>query len=104
MSRPESKARSSSTTRAMLRSSLNAGTIAIRLGSPGSGNGDTALEPERGQQPARAVTVGVLVEDPLSGAASQLRRLRPVSEQLAVGGDGFLRRANDEQLAAGLEP
>src|SRR5579885_1257907 len=80
-----SNAFSSSTTRPMLPSSLNAGTIAIRRGVPST---DTCPLAQAGQleQPAGAVAVGVLVEHALAGAAAQLLGLRGIREELAVGG------------------
>src|SRR5712692_1664131 len=110
MSKPGSKARSSSITRPMFRSSLKAGTIAIRRrdarrASGGAGemtaSVDTGLHPQPDQleQPPRAVAVGVLVEDSLARATSQLLRLRRIVEQVAVGGDRLRRIVHDEQLA-----
>src|SRR5690242_20940616 len=102
MSRPASCSFSSATTRAMLRSSLNAGTIAIRRGA----SADTSFLPQTDQleQLPRAMTVRVLVEDALTRAAPELGGLRRVVEQLAVDVDRLLGRRDDEELRAGLEP
>src|SRR3954467_602351 len=100
--RPASKARSSSTTRPMLCSSLYAGTIAIRRNA----SADTRFLPqtEQREQPARAVAVGVLVEDALAGAPAELLGLRGGGEQVAVGLRRLLRVLDDHELRARFEP
>src|SRR5262249_20779958 len=114
-SSPGSTARSSSSTRPRLRSSLNAGTIAIRFtAASGAEPADGALstsvdtrldsQPHELQQPPRTVAVRVLVEDALACAAAELLGLPRVVEQLAVGRDRLVRVVDDEQLAARLEP
>src|SRR5438477_8642104 len=114
-SSPGSSARSSSSTRPTLRSSLKAGTIAIRLtvasGAAGAAGAlstsvDTGLHSDADEleQPARAMAIGVLVEHALARATAELLRLAGIVEQVAVGGDGFVRVMDDEQLAARLEP
>src|SRR5262245_3094589 len=114
-SSPGSIARSSSSTRPTLRSSLNAGTIAIRFtvasgADPADGalstSVDTRLDPQPDEleQPPCAVAVGVLVEDPLAGAAAELLRLPGIVEQVAVRRDRLVRVVDDEQLAPRLEP
>ena len=110
-SRPGSNARSSSSTRPMFRSSLKAGTIAIRRSAASCATGaagvprrsvDMRRHPEADQleQPPRAVAVGVLVEHALARAPPHLLGLRRVVEQVAVGGDRLGRVVDDEQLAS----
>src|SRR5262245_15189055 len=114
-SSPGSIARSSSSTRPTLRSSLNAGTIAIRLTVASSAEPvdgalstsvDTRLDsrPDELEQPPRAVAVRVLVEDPFACAAAELLGLPRVVEQIAVGHDRLVCVVDDEQLAPRLEP
>src|SRR5213595_883187 len=90
-SRPGSSARSSSSTRPTLRSSLKAGTIAIRFtvarGAAGvagalSTSVDTSLDPHADEleQPARPMAVGVLVEHALARTAAELLRLARIVE------------------------
>src|SRR5581483_118829 len=115
ISSPASKACSSSTTRPMLRSSLNAGTIAIllRAASRGSVSGGTLttsidtrahLQLEQLEDATRAVAVRVLVERPLTRPAAELLGLGRIVEELAVGGGGLGRRVDDDELAPRLEP
>ena len=98
-----SKARISSITRAMLSSSLNAGTIAIRrsAGEPrvarrgaasatSATNGLRNADAEQLEQPPRAVQVRVLVECALARRAAQLLGAARVVEQLAVRRDGLV--------------
>src|SRR5205085_5887380 len=117
---PGSKAFSSSITRPTLASSFIAGTIASRFSdeSPatcsagGAASSSSAMrchgggrtDPEQIQQPPRAVSIRVLVEDSRPRVATELLGCARVGEQLAVRADGFLRRTDDEQLASGLEP
>src|SRR5579884_4564928 len=95
-----SNARSSATTRPMFRSSLNAGTIAMRR------SGDTRLlaEPEELEQPPRAMTVRVLLEHALACAAPQLLGAARIVEQLAVGGHRIVGARDDDHLGPRLEP
>src|SRR5476649_1367231 len=94
-SRPGSNARSSSSTRPMLRSSLYAGTIAMRRRP----SADMRLLPEADQleQPARPVAVGVLVEYTLARAPPELLGLGGVGEQVAIGVDGLLCVVDDQE-------
>src|SRR5579862_4141573 len=103
-SKPESNACSSSITPPMLPSSLSAGTIAIRRA--GTSSADTCRLAQAGQleEPARAVPIGVLVEDPFTRTAPHLLRLRGIRQQLAVRSLGLVCIVNDEQLRTGLEP
>src|SRR5438105_4934124 len=115
-SSPESNARSSSSTRTMLRSSLKAGTIAIlrnaaRRASPATARSCTSVDTgglgadaDEVEQLLRAVAIGVLVEHALARAPSQLLRLRGIGEQLAVGRDRLVGVVDDDQLGPGLEP
>src|SRR3954452_704811 len=93
---PGSMARSSSSTRPTLRSSLNAGTIAIRFTvASGAEAADGALstsvdtrpdsQPDELEQPSCTVAIRVLVEDALARAASELLGLLRIVEQVAVG-------------------
>src|SRR5690348_12422223 len=101
-SSPGSSAFSSSSTRPTFRSSLNAGTIAIRrtaaIGAPLddgalSTSVDTCLDSEAGEleQPPRTMAIGVLVEHALARAPAELLCLTRVVEQVAVGRDGLVR-------------
>src|SRR2546430_2418367 len=101
-SSPASKARSSSSTRPMLASSLYAGTIAIRRG-PLSADTRVLAEADQLEQASRAVAVRVLVEHTLARTASQLLGLARVAEQVAVGGDCVVGALGDDQLRARLE-
>src|SRR5262249_34598219 len=113
ISRPGSSSWSSPSRRGRFRSSLKAGTIAIRRtaasGAPTTAGAsatsvgmDGHPQVEQLEQAARAVAVGVLVEHALAGAAPHLLGLARVVEQRAVGGDGLLGVSRDDQLAAGL--
>src|SRR5438270_4407903 len=122
ISKPESKARISSTTRPMQASSLRAGTIATRRralsSSSGVGRDSVAVsatrrldrlrrlrgQPEEVEQAPRAVRVGVLVERPLPRPAPELVRGRAIGEQLAVQARRLVLVARDEQLLPRLEP
>src|SRR5690349_1028129 len=97
-SSPGSSAFSSSSTRPTFRSSLKAGTIAIRRtaaigAAPDEGalstSVDTCLDSKacEFQQPPRAMAVGVLVEHALARPAAELLRLGGIVQQVAVGGD-----------------
>src|SRR5579884_359803 len=117
-SSPASNARSSSITRAIVASSFSAGTIATRRRSPSprsasaprvasatSGTGTHRdAEVEQLEKSPRTVRVGVLVEDALTGTATELLRLRRVGEQLPVGLGRLVRVLDDEELAPRLEP
>src|SRR3989442_1932007 len=105
-SSPGSSARSSSSTRPTLRSSFKAGTIAIRFtvasgadvtaGTP-STSVDTRLDsdPDETEQPARAMAVGVLVEDALARSPPQLLCLAGIVEHVALGRDRLVRVVRD---------
>src|SRR4051794_2063619 len=101
-SRPGSNERNSSTTPPIARSSLYAGTIAIRR----SALADTRLlpQPQQLEQLPRAVAVGVLVEHTLTRTTAELLGLSRVCEQLAVGVRRLLRVLHDDQLRPWLEP
>ena len=104
----------------MLRSSLNAGTTAMRRtaasgppASAGAGASETSAcsvdmrcdsEIEQLEQAARPVAVGVLVEHPLARAAAHLLGLGRIVEQRPIGGDRLAGVVHDEQLAPRLEP
>src|ERR687897_2679760 len=90
----ESKARSSRTTPPTASSSSRAGTTARRRSGTRACLGAEADERE---QLPRAVRVGVLVEYPLACPRAHRLRLRGVVEQPAVGGDGLVAVADDEQ-------
>src|SRR5919198_4334909 len=122
ISKPESKARISSTTRPMQVSSFSAGTIATRRRalSPSSaaGRGSVAVsatrgldrlrrlrgQPEEVEHAPRAVRVRVLVERALAGAPPHFLGGRPVGQQLAVQARGLVLVVRDEQLLPRLEP
>src|SRR5581483_7290445 len=115
ISSPASNACSSSTTRPMFRSSLYAGTIAIRFrvarrestcGGTLVTSVDTGahLQVEQVEDAPRAMAVCVLVECALAGAPPELLRLRGVVEQLAVGRARLRRGVDDDELAPRLEP
>src|SRR3954451_4863642 len=117
---PGSNAFSSSITRPTLASSFIAGTIASRFSdeSPatcsagGAASSSSAMrrhggrraDPEQIEQPPRTMSIRVLVEDSRARVAAELLGCAPVGEQLAICGDGFLHRTDDEQLASRLEP
>src|SRR5262245_25078713 len=115
-SKSGSKARISSITAGTLSSSLNAGTIAIRLTASGRGagtrvsvatsatNGLRHAEPEQVEQAPCPVQESVLVERPLAGGAAHLLRLPPIVEQPGVGVGRLVGVLDDEQLGARLEP
>src|SRR5436190_849333 len=84
----------------MLRSSLYAGTIAMRR----SGDMRFLAQPDQVEEAAGAVAVGVLLEHPLPRAAPQLLRPSRLLEQLAVRGDGLVGARDDDDLGARLEP
>src|SRR5882762_10023332 len=98
-SRPGSNARSSSITRPMLRSSLYAGTIAIRRNA----SADTRFlaKSEQLEQLPCAVAIRVLVEDAFARAAPHLLGLRRVPEQAAVRLHCLVGVIDDNQLRAG---
>src|SRR5690348_4786292 len=100
MSRSGSNARSSPITRTTFFSSLYAGTIAMRR----SGDMRTLAEADEIEQPARSVTIGVLVQHALACAAAHLLRTSRVVEQLAVRGNCLLGVRHDEHFRARLEP
>src|SRR6185437_2761884 len=114
-SSPGSTSWISASTRPMFRSSLKAGRTATRRtaasGARAAGPAETSsvdmhahLPADDLEQSSRAVPVGVLVEDALARPAAELLRLRGVVEELAVRGDRLVRRGDDEELRAGLEP
>src|SRR4051794_25560348 len=82
-----SNARSSPMTRAMLRSSLYAGTIAIRRSPEGSADMRLFTQADQVEQAPRAVAVGVLLEHTPARAPAHLLGLRRIVEQPAVRGD-----------------
>src|SRR5690349_20002674 len=90
MSSPGSCPFSSATTRAMLRSSLYAGT-------------SSRSEPDHLEQLPRAMTVRVLVEHALSRTAAEFRRLSWIVEELAIGVDRLLGRGVCVELRSGFE-
>src|SRR5215218_7185475 len=111
----ESNARSSSRTRPMFRSSLKAGTIAIRLSPARSGScstGRTPVSADTGlhaaahelEQAPRAVPVGVLVEHALARASAHRLRLRRVVQQVDDRGGRLVGILDHEELRARLEP
>src|SRR5262245_33574051 len=112
-----SSAASSPSRRPMLRSSLNAGTTAIRRTAASgpaavAGAGSTVSsvdmcgdsEVEQLEHPAGTVAVRVLVEHPLARAAPHLRCLGRVVEERLVGRRRFVGVVHDQELAPGLEP
>src|SRR5215218_7594595 len=110
----ESNARSSSRTRPMFRSSLKAGTIAIRLSPARSGScstGRTPVSADTGlhaaahelEQAPRAVPVGVLVEHALARASAHRLRLRRVVQQVDDRGGRLVGILDHEERRARLE-
>src|SRR5579884_776074 len=99
-SMPGSNACSSATTRPIARSSLYAGTIAMRR------SGDTGLlaQADEVEQPARPVAVGVLVEHALARPPPQLICAGRLLEQLTIRGDRFLGARDDHHFRTRLEP
>src|SRR3954454_1723085 len=71
-----------------------------------SRSGDMRLltKTEQRQQSPRAVTVGVLVDDPLARTAAELLCLAGIVEEVPNRGRRLVGIRDDEELAAGLEP
>src|SRR5437899_4385183 len=101
ISKPGSKASSSSITWPIAPSSFSAGTIAMRRRSATGRNG--LEQPGELEHAASAVRVRVLVECPFARAASELLGLWGFAEQGAVLSEFFVRVRHDEQLKAGRE-
>src|SRR5881275_3187201 len=101
MSIPESNARSSSITRAIVCSSFSAGTIAIQRSASDTHGHRHAQEIE---QAAGSVRVGVLLEHALARAPSEFRGKTAVGEQLLVRVHCFVGVSDDDDLLARLEP
>src|SRR5262245_1396835 len=105
-SKPGSNSRISSITRPTVSSSFSAGTIAMRWSSPSwSATGaHRRTQADELEDLARAVRVGVLVENPLARATSHLLGSAGIAEQLVVRRQRLLGGGDDAHLRAELEP
>src|SRR5262249_10307277 len=106
MSKPGSKARTSSMTRPTVTSSFSAGTIAMRLSSPScSATGaHRRTQADELEDLSRAVRVRVLVEDALARAPSHRFGRARIAQQLVVRRHGLCGGGDDAQLGADVEP